>query len=57
MPYYNHAGCRTRGAATRERYYNGRQEKDDTLALTLAVGELLQERGLRCPLHTHYGRL
>lgn len=26
--------------------YNGRQEKDDTLALTLAVGELLQERGL-----------
>lgn len=26
--------------------YNGRQEKDDTLALTLAIGELLQERGL-----------
>ena len=26
--------------------YNGRQEKDDTLALALAVGELLQERGL-----------
>lgn len=26
--------------------YNGRQEKDDTLALTLAVGELLQERGI-----------
>ena len=26
--------------------YNGRQEKDDTLALTLAVGELLQERGV-----------
>lgn len=26
--------------------YNGRQEKDDTLALTLAVGEILQSRGL-----------
>lgn len=26
--------------------YNGRQEKDDTLALTLAVGELLQEHGV-----------
>ena len=26
--------------------YNGRQEKDDSLALTLAVGELLQERGI-----------
>ena len=26
--------------------YNGRQEKDDTLALTLAIGELLQERGI-----------
>ena len=26
--------------------YNGRQEKDDTLALTLAVGEILQERGI-----------
>ena len=26
--------------------YNGRQEKDDTLALTLAVGEILQGRGL-----------
>lgn len=26
--------------------YNGRQEKDDTLALTLAVGELLQDRGI-----------
>lgn len=26
--------------------YNGRQEKDDALALTLAVGELLQERGV-----------
>lgn len=26
--------------------YNGRQEKDDTLALTLAVGEILQERGV-----------
>ena len=26
--------------------YNGRQEKDDSLALTLAVGELLQERGV-----------
>ena len=24
--------------------YNGRQEKDDALALTLAIGELLQER-------------
>ena len=26
--------------------YNGRQEKDDSLALTLAVGEILQERGI-----------
>ena len=26
--------------------YNGRQEKDDTLALTLAVGEILQGRGI-----------
>ena len=26
--------------------YNGRQEKDDALALTLAVGEILQERGV-----------
>lgn len=26
--------------------YNGRQEKGDSLALTLAVGELLQERGV-----------
>lgn len=26
--------------------YNGRQEKDDALALTLAVGEILQNRGL-----------
>lgn len=26
--------------------YNGRQEKDDTLALALAVGEILQERGV-----------
>ena len=26
--------------------YNGRQEKDDTHALTLAVGELLQDRGV-----------
>ncbi len=26
--------------------YNGRQEKDDTLALTLAIGEILQERGI-----------
>ncbi len=27
--------------------YNGRREKDDNLALTLAVGELLQEMGFR----------
>ena len=27
--------------------YNGRQEKDDALALTLAIGELLQERGAK----------
>lgn len=26
--------------------YNGRQEKDDTLRLTLAVGEILQDNGL-----------
>lgn len=26
--------------------FNGRQEKDDTLALTLAVGEILQDRGI-----------
>ncbi|HJC92196.1 MAG TPA: N-acetylmuramoyl-L-alanine amidase [Candidatus Mediterraneibacter excrementigallinarum] len=26
--------------------YNGRQEKDDALALTLAIGEILQERGI-----------
>lgn len=26
--------------------YNGRLEKDDTLSLTLAIGELLQERGI-----------
>lgn len=27
--------------------YNGRQEKDDTLALTLAVGEILESYGFR----------
>lgn len=26
--------------------YNGRQEKDDTLALTLTIGEILQNRGI-----------
>ena len=26
--------------------YNGRREKDDTLRLTLAVGEILQDNGL-----------
>ena len=26
--------------------YNGRREKDDTLSLTLAIGELLQEHGI-----------
>ena len=26
--------------------YNGRQEKDDALALTLAVGEIVQDRGI-----------
>ena len=26
--------------------YNGRQEKDDTLKLTLAVGQILEDRGL-----------
>lgn len=26
--------------------YNGRQEKDDTLALTLAIGEILQDYGV-----------
>ncbi len=26
--------------------YNGRQEKDDTLRLTLAVGEILQNNGI-----------
>ena len=26
--------------------YNGRQEKDDTLALTLAIGAILQHRGV-----------
>ena len=26
--------------------YNGRQEKDDTLRLALAVGEILQNRGI-----------
>ena len=26
--------------------YNGRQEKDDALALTLAIGQILQESGL-----------
>lgn len=26
--------------------YNGRQEKDDVLRLTLAVGQILEERGL-----------
>lgn len=34
--------------------YNGRREKDDTLSLTLAIGELLQERGidvLMCSIH------
>ena len=27
--------------------YNGRQEKDDTLALTLAVGRILESYGFR----------
>ena len=26
--------------------YNGRQEKDDTLKLTLAIGQILQNNGL-----------
>ena len=26
--------------------YNGRQEKIDTLSLTLAIGQILQERGI-----------
>ena len=26
--------------------YEGRQEKDDTLRLTLAIGEILQNRGI-----------
>ena len=29
--------------------YNGRQEKDDTLRLTLAVGEILQNNGIFFP--------
>ena len=33
--------------------YNGRQEKIDTLSLTLAIGQILQERGNRCSLYTH----
>ena len=31
---------------TREQYNNGRQEKDDTLKLTLAIGQILQNNGL-----------
>ena len=31
--------------------YNGRQEKDDTLALTLAVGEILQGEYERSKLY------
>ena len=34
------------GDGTREQCNNGRQEKDDTLALTLAIGEILQDRGI-----------
>ena len=33
--------------------YNGRQEKDDTLALTLAVGEILQNNGISGFLRVH----
>ena len=34
------------GGADPGAVYNGRQEKDDTLALTLAVGEILQNNGI-----------
>ena len=37
--------------------YNGRQEKDDSLALTLAIGELLQERGVDVLYTRHHGCL
>lgn len=34
------------GAANPGAVYNGRQEKDDTLALTLAIGAILEENGV-----------
>ena len=34
------------GEVIRGAVYRGRREKDDTLRLTLAVGEILQENGI-----------
>ena len=42
---FNHVRCRTRGRDPGA-VYNGRQEKDDTLRLTLAVGEILQNHDI-----------
>ena len=42
---FYYARCRSRGRDPGA-VYNGRQEKDDTLALTLAIGEILQNRGV-----------
>lgn len=34
--------------------YKGRQEKEDTLDLTLAVGDILKKKWHRCILHKNY---
>ena len=37
--------------------WDGRQEKDDSLALALAVGEKLADRGVECGVHQNGGHL
>ena len=35
--------------------YDGRREKDDTLRLALAIGQILENNGDRCGIHQDYG--
>lgn len=39
------------GGANPGATYNGRKESEDALALTLAVGSVLEENGVECVLH------
>ncbi len=45
------------GGANPGATYQGRQEKDDALALTLAVERILEDQGGGCVLHPHHRRL